>query len=87
MAYGEAHTDAASKDKFSFRSFGAHFVEIGWDPTVSRLRVHRVVSAIDVGQIVNATTAANQVEGAIAMGIGHVRGHRIRPSYRHAGQQ
>jgi xanthine dehydrogenase YagR molybdenum-binding subunit len=32
--------------------------------------VSRVVSAIDVGQIINAKTAANQVEGAIAMGIG-----------------
>ncbi|MES1954383.1 xanthine dehydrogenase family protein molybdopterin-binding subunit [Salinisphaera hydrothermalis] len=69
-AFGEAHTNAASGDEYSFRSFGAHFVEIGWDPGISRLRVHRVVSAIDVGQIVNAKTAANQVEGAIDMGIG-----------------
>lgn len=68
-AVGRAHTQAARGDQYSFRSFGAHFVEIGWDPGISRLRVHRVVSAIDVGQIVNATTAANQVEGAIDMGI------------------
>lgn len=70
MAFGDAHTDAAKQGEYSFRSFGAHFVEIGWDPGISRLRVHRVVSAIDVGQIANAKTAANQVEGAIAMGIG-----------------
>jgi len=70
MAYGEAKTDAASSDEYSFRSFGAHFVEVGWDAGISRLRVHRVVSAIDVGQIVNQKTAANQVEGAIAMGMG-----------------
>lgn len=69
-ADGEAHTPAAPKDEYSFRSFGAHFVEVRWDPGISRLRVARVVSAIDVGQIINVKTAANQVEGAIAMGIG-----------------
>ncbi len=69
-AFGEAYTTGATGDEYSFRSFGAHFVEIGWDPGISRLRVNRVVSAIDCGQIVNTKTASNQVEGAIAMGIG-----------------
>nr|WP_299243687.1 xanthine dehydrogenase family protein molybdopterin-binding subunit [uncultured Halomonas sp.] len=69
-ADGEAHTPAAPKDEHSFRSFGAHFVEVRWDPGISRLRVSRVVSAIDVGQVINAKTAANQVEGSIVMGIG-----------------
>lgn len=69
-ADGEAHTPAATNDEYSFRSFGAHFVEIRWDPGISNLRVSRVVSAIDVGQVINQTTASNQVEGAIAMGIG-----------------
>lgn len=69
-ADGEAHTPAASDDEYSFRSFGAHFVEVRWDPGISRLRVSRVVSAIDVGQIINEKTAKNQVEGAVAMGIG-----------------
>ncbi|WP_423824111.1 xanthine dehydrogenase family protein molybdopterin-binding subunit [Salinisphaera sp. SPP-AMP-43] len=69
-ASGEAHTNAASGKEYSFRSFGAHFVEVGWDPGISRLRIHRVVSAIDVGQIVNEKTARNQVEGAIAMATG-----------------
>ncbi len=41
-----------------------------WDPGISHLRVARVVSAIDVGRIVNPLTARNQVEGAIVMGIG-----------------
>jgi xanthine dehydrogenase YagR molybdenum-binding subunit len=54
----------------SFRSFGAHFVEVRWDAGISRLRVARVVSAIDVGRIINPLTARNQVEGAIVMGIG-----------------
>jgi xanthine dehydrogenase YagR molybdenum-binding subunit len=69
-AEAEAHTGADLSDKLSFRSFGAHFVEVRWDPGISRLRVSRVVSAIDVGRIVNAKTAANQVEGAVVMAIG-----------------
>ncbi|WP_353249600.1 xanthine dehydrogenase family protein molybdopterin-binding subunit [Salinisphaera sp. T31B1] len=69
-ADGEAHTPGAPEGEFSFRSFGAHFVEVRWDAGISRLRVSRVVSAIDVGQIINEKTSANQVEGAIAMGIG-----------------
>ncbi|WP_348760417.1 xanthine dehydrogenase family protein molybdopterin-binding subunit [uncultured Salinisphaera sp.] len=69
-AFGEAYTSGATGDEYSFRSFGAHFVEIAWDPGISRLRVNRVVSAIDCGQIINSKTASNQVEGAIAMGIG-----------------
>ncbi len=68
-ADGEAHTPGASDD-YSFQSFGAHFVEITWDPGISELRVTRVVSAIDVGQVINAKTARSQVEGAIVMGLG-----------------
>lgn len=69
-AEGEAHTGMADTSKFAFGSFGAHFVEVRWDPGISRLRVKRVVSAIDAGTVINATTARNQVEGAIVMGIG-----------------
>lgn len=58
------------RKQYSFRSFGAHFVEVRWDPGISRLRVARVVSSIDVGRAINPVTARNQVEGAIVMGIG-----------------
>lgn len=68
-AEGNFQSGAKSGD-FSYRSFGAHFVEVRWDPGISRLRVARVVSAIDVGQIVNPLAARNQVEGAIVMGVG-----------------
>lgn len=64
------HSGASENDKYSFRSFGVHFVEVRWDPGISRLRVARVVSAIDVGKVVNPLAARNQVEGAIIMGIG-----------------
>jgi xanthine dehydrogenase YagR molybdenum-binding subunit len=69
-AEGQAHTPGAPSGKFSFRSFGVHYVEVRWDPGISHLRVSRVVSAIDVGRVVNPMTARNQVEGAIVMGVG-----------------
>ena len=58
------------KEKFSTKSFGAHFVEIGWHPELARLRVRRVVTVIDAGRIINFQPARNQIEGAIVMGIG-----------------
>jgi len=69
-AEGWFHSEGADMTKYSFRSFGAHFVEVRWDPGISRLRVARVVSAIDVGKVVNPLAARNQVEGGIVMGIG-----------------
>jgi xanthine dehydrogenase YagR molybdenum-binding subunit len=58
------------KPTHSTHSFGAHFVEISWDPEIARLRVSRVVSVIDAGRIINQKPARNQIEGAIVMGIG-----------------
>jgi xanthine dehydrogenase YagR molybdenum-binding subunit len=69
-AEGRYHSDGVDMTRYSFRSFGAHFVEVRWDPGISRLRVSRVVSAIDVGKIINPVAARNQVEGGIVMGIG-----------------
>jgi xanthine dehydrogenase YagR molybdenum-binding subunit len=56
--------------KFSMHAFGAHFVEVTWQPEIARLRVSRVVSVIDAGRIINPRAGRNQVEGAIVMGIG-----------------
>lgn len=69
-AEGNFHSDMNKDKEHSFRSFGAHFVEVRWDPGISSLRVARVVSAIDVGKVINPLAARNQVEGAIVMGIG-----------------
>ena len=69
-AEGSFHSEGVDMTKYSFRSFGAHFVEVRWDPGISRLRVARVVSAIDVGKVINPLAARNQVEGGIVMGIG-----------------
>jgi xanthine dehydrogenase YagR molybdenum-binding subunit len=56
--------------KYSLHSYGAHFVEVEWDAEIARLRVSKVVSVIDVGQIINLGPARNQVEGAVVMGVG-----------------
>jgi len=58
------------KPKFSTHSFGAHFVEITWQPEIARLRVSRTVTVIDAGRILNPLAGRNQIEGAVVMGIG-----------------
>ena len=59
-----------TKPKFSSHSFGAQFVEVTWQPEIARLRVSRVVTAIDAGRIINPRTGRNQIEGAVVMGVG-----------------
>lgn len=59
-----------SKPKFSSHSFGAHFVEVTWQPEIARLRVSRMLSVIDAGRIINPLAARNQIEGSLIMGIG-----------------
>ena len=55
---------------YSLHSFGAQFVEVEYDPEIARLRVSRVVSVIDGGRIINPKAAANQIAGAVVMGVG-----------------
>ena len=58
------------REDYAFQSFGAHFVEVKVDPEIARARVTRVVSAFDVGKVVNPKTARSQGYGGIIMGIG-----------------
>ncbi len=68
---GEAQAEPGhERRRYAFRSFGAHFVEVRWDPGLAHVRVTRVVSAFDVGRIINRKTARSQIEGAIVMGLG-----------------
>jgi xanthine dehydrogenase YagR molybdenum-binding subunit len=67
---GQGSFGAQGKPKFSSHSFGAHFVEVTWQPEIARLRVSRVVSVFDAGRILNPMMARNQIEGAVVMGIG-----------------
>jgi xanthine dehydrogenase YagR molybdenum-binding subunit len=74
MVVGKGHSGASQDDadaaKVSIHSYCAHFIEVTWQPATARLRVSRVVSVIDGGQIINARTARNQIEGAVVMGVG-----------------
>jgi xanthine dehydrogenase YagR molybdenum-binding subunit len=54
----------------SLHSYGAQFVEVEWEPEIARLRVSRVVTVIDGGRIINPKAAANQIAGAVVMGVG-----------------
>jgi xanthine dehydrogenase YagR molybdenum-binding subunit len=65
-----AGTFGAPDKKFSTHSFGAQFAEVTWQPETARLRVSRVVTVIDGGRILNPKPAANQIQGAVVMGIG-----------------
>lgn len=69
--HGKAEgTFGQKKKSYSTHSYGAHFVEVRWQPELARLRVHRVVTVIDAGRIVNPLTGKNQIEGALVMGMG-----------------
>ncbi|MBW4612796.1 MAG: xanthine dehydrogenase family protein molybdopterin-binding subunit [Desmonostoc vinosum HA7617-LM4] len=60
----------AEAKKWAFQSWGAHFCEVSIDEEIGRLRVTRWVSVMNIGQVINAKTAASQVRGGVIMGIG-----------------
>lgn len=68
-ASGPSKLDEGAAD-VSIHSYGAHFVEVTWQPELARLRVSRVVTVIDAGRILNPRMGRNQIEGAIMMGVG-----------------
>jgi len=53
----------------SFRSYVAQVAEVSVDEKTGKVRVHRVVCAIDCGPYVNPDTVAAQMMGAITMGL------------------
>ncbi len=59
-----------NEEKYAFQSFGAHFIEVAVDPDLGEVRVRRVVSAMDVGRVLNQKTARSQVIGGVVWGIG-----------------
>jgi xanthine dehydrogenase YagR molybdenum-binding subunit len=69
-ATGTAKSSVSATEKYSSHSFGAHFVEVTWQPEIARLRASRVVTVIDAGRMINPRPARNQIEGAVVMGLG-----------------
>ncbi len=67
---GSSKATFGEKPKLSMHSYGAHFIEVSWEPQIARLRVRRIVTVIDAGRILNPLAGHNQIEGAVVMGIG-----------------
>ncbi|MDQ6633460.1 MAG: xanthine dehydrogenase family protein molybdopterin-binding subunit, partial [Gemmatimonadota bacterium] len=56
--------------QYSMHSFGAVFAEVRVDEELGEIRVSRVVTAHDVGRVLNAKTAKSQIIGGVVWGIG-----------------
>src|SRR5690606_15442498 len=54
----------------SVRTFGAQFIEVEVDIETGELTVLRVVTAHDIGRIINPTMVDSQVIGGITQGLG-----------------
>ncbi|GAA4380346.1 xanthine dehydrogenase family protein molybdopterin-binding subunit [Hymenobacter koreensis] len=60
----------AEQEKYSSQAFCANFVEVRVHALTGEVRVSRVVSALDVGKVMNRKTARSQVYGSVVWGIG-----------------
>jgi xanthine dehydrogenase YagR molybdenum-binding subunit len=58
------------RERYAFQSWGAQFVEVQVDPDVAKVIVSRVVSAFDIGRVINQKTVRSQAYSGIIMGIG-----------------
>ena len=68
---GESFTQPGKeREKYAFHSWGAHFIEVKVDSEIAKVTVSRVVSAFDVGKIINRKTAESQAYSGIIMGVG-----------------
>ncbi|WP_196455917.1 xanthine dehydrogenase family protein molybdopterin-binding subunit [Streptomyces spinoverrucosus] len=56
--------------EYALHTFGAIFVEVGFDPDLGILRLRRAVGRYSVGRIVNPRTARAQIVGGIVWGWG-----------------
>ena len=63
-------TTIPKESSYSMHSFGATFVEVTIDELLGNINVTRVVSAVDVGRIINPKTATSQIIGGVVGGIG-----------------
>jgi xanthine dehydrogenase YagR molybdenum-binding subunit len=63
-------TPAEERARYAFQSWGAQFVEVKVDPEIAKITVSRVVSAFDIGRVINQKTVRSQAYSGIIMGIG-----------------
>ena len=58
------------QQQYAGHSFGAVFADVRVDPDLGVIRVHRIVTAHDIGRVLNPKTAASQIAGGVVWGIG-----------------
>jgi xanthine dehydrogenase YagR molybdenum-binding subunit len=58
------------QEKYAFYSFGAQFCEVEVNQWTFEIRVKQVTTVMDIGTVVNPTTARSQVIGGVVFGIG-----------------
>lgn len=51
--------------------FATAIADVAVDPRTGQLKILRVISAHDVGKVLNPTTARSQMEGAVLQGVGY----------------
>ena len=62
----------------SFGSYVAQVAEVSVDEQTGRIKVHRVVCAVDCGPTVNNDTVRAQMEGALTMGLSAALKERVK---------
>jgi len=72
---GRGHGMALSIDA---GSYSATMAEVKVDRASGRIRVERVVSAVDIGPVVNPEGARMQCEGGLTMGLGYTFAEELR---------
>ena len=55
----------------AFYMYGAQAAEVSVDEETGDVHVHRIAAAHDVGKAINPANCAAQIEGGVAMGLGH----------------
>ena len=58
-------------------SFAAHFVEVAVDRETGQVRLRRIVTAHDVGTIINPVTHQGQIEGGIIQAVGQTMSEHV----------
>ena len=58
------------EEKYAFHSFGAQFCKLKVNRWTGEVRLHRIVSVMDIGTVVNLKAARSQIIGGIVFGIG-----------------
>lgn len=62
--------EAVDRKKYSFHSFGAHFVKVRVDPELGKVYIDKMVGVMDIGKVMNMKLAKNQIMGGQIFGIG-----------------